>query len=132
MALGELIADLRREGLGIILTTHYMDEAERLSDRMVVLRQGRVAADDTPRAVVGNLVGDHVLVVRTDAMDAALRNWFSDRRIPVPAVRLGEWHVPLSGDNLSAFTADWAHRPFEIRSATLDDLFVHLSQEDAA
>jgi len=59
----ELIDTLRRDGLGIVLTTHYMDEAERLSDELVVLREGRMVAAGKPRAVLGDLVGEHVLVL---------------------------------------------------------------------
>ena len=38
VAVWELINGLRAEGMGVVLTTHYMDEAERLSDRLLVLR----------------------------------------------------------------------------------------------
>ena len=44
----ELIDGLRDLGKTILLTTHYMDEAQHLADRIVVLAQGRVIADDTP------------------------------------------------------------------------------------
>jgi ABC-2 type transport system ATP-binding protein len=45
----ELIDGLRELGKTILLTTHYMDEAQHLADRIVVLAQGRVIADDTPQ-----------------------------------------------------------------------------------
>jgi lipooligosaccharide transport system ATP-binding protein len=57
MAVWDLVSGLRRDGLGIVLTTHYMDEAERLSDALVVLSRGRVVAGGAPRAVGGVLVG---------------------------------------------------------------------------
>ena len=66
----ELIDALRRDGLGIVLTTHYMDEAERLADALLVLRDGRTVAAGPPRAVLGDWVGEHVLVL--DARDPAV------------------------------------------------------------
>ncbi|MFI5327150.1 MAG: ABC transporter ATP-binding protein, partial [Candidatus Rokuibacteriota bacterium] len=63
MGVWDLVAGLRAEGLGIILTTHYMDEAERLSDALTVLAHGRVVARGTAKTVLGDLVGEHVIVV---------------------------------------------------------------------
>src|SRR5258706_4029891 len=63
MGVWDLVDGLRAEGLGIILTTHYMDEAERLSDALTVLAHGRVVARGTAKTVLGDLVGEHVIVV---------------------------------------------------------------------
>ena len=56
----EVIAGLRRLGKTIFLTTHYMDEAEYLADRITVLSAGRVVADGTPRTLGGR---DHMSTV---------------------------------------------------------------------
>src|SRR5690606_13876445 len=48
----ELVRAMRAEGMGIILTTHYMDEAERLSDELLVIDAGRSIARGTTRAVL--------------------------------------------------------------------------------
>ncbi|ASU84555.1 ABC transporter ATP-binding protein [Nocardiopsis gilva YIM 90087] len=47
MATWDLIGELRAAGVGVVLTTHYMDEAERLADRVVIIDHGRVVADGT-------------------------------------------------------------------------------------
>jgi len=130
MALWELISDLRRDGMAIVLTTHYMDEAERLADRMVVLRRGRVVADDPPLRILGELVGEHVVVLHRDQLDEPLRAWLAERSLVLDAPILGAHHLPLHGEQLTAFTAAWGERPFEVRKPTLDDLFVHLARED--
>ncbi len=49
----EVIAGLRKLGKTIFLTTHYMDEAEYLADRIAVLSAGRIVADGTPRPSAG-------------------------------------------------------------------------------
>src|ERR687888_97964 len=58
VAVWDLVNGLRAEGLGIVLTTHYMDEAERLSDALTVLAQGKVAAHGTPKSVLGDMLGE--------------------------------------------------------------------------
>ena len=63
VAVWELIAALRAAGLGVVLTTHYMDEAERLSDRLVVMQTGAVRASGPARTVLGDVVGEHVVVL---------------------------------------------------------------------
>ncbi|MCQ8895328.1 ATP-binding cassette domain-containing protein [Limnobacter humi] len=54
---------LKRQGMAILLTTHDMDEAERLADRVAVLNGGVVVALDTPRALIETHVGTQVLEV---------------------------------------------------------------------
>ncbi|MEU7897943.1 ABC transporter ATP-binding protein [Nonomuraea sp. NPDC049152] len=49
----ELVADLRAAGVAVVLTTHYMDEAERLADRVVIIDRGRVVAEGTPASLTG-------------------------------------------------------------------------------
>ncbi|MET9337994.1 ABC transporter ATP-binding protein [Nonomuraea sp. NPDC003804] len=49
----ELVADLRTAGVAVVLTTHYMDEAERLADHVVIIDRGRVVAEGTPSSLTG-------------------------------------------------------------------------------
>jgi ABC-2 type transport system ATP-binding protein len=59
--LWEIIRDFRARGRTILLTTHYMDEAERLCDRVAVVDQGRVIALGSPAELIARLGGDHVV-----------------------------------------------------------------------
>jgi lipooligosaccharide transport system ATP-binding protein len=52
LSLWQRIRDLRQHGTSVLLTTHYMDEAERLCDRLVILAEGRVVADGSPAALI--------------------------------------------------------------------------------
>ncbi|MHA4847277.1 ABC transporter ATP-binding protein [Flavitalea antarctica] len=54
--LWDLITDIRKQGTTIIITTHYMDEAEVLCDRVAIIDAGRIIALDTPDKLVDNLV----------------------------------------------------------------------------
>ncbi|NUT44359.1 MAG: ABC transporter ATP-binding protein [Thermoactinospora sp.] len=49
----DLVADLRTAGVGVVLTTHHMDEAERLADHVVIIDRGRVVAEGSPASLTG-------------------------------------------------------------------------------
>jgi ABC-2 type transport system ATP-binding protein len=59
--LWDIVRDLRRRGRTVLLTTHYMDEAERLCDRVAIVDQGKVIALGTPAELIASLRGDHVI-----------------------------------------------------------------------
>ena len=59
--LWELIEGFKAGGRAILLTTHYMDEAERLCDRIAIVDHGRVIAEGTPRELIASLQAEHVL-----------------------------------------------------------------------
>ena len=126
MGVWDLVDGLRAEGLGIILTTHYMDEAERLSDALTVLARGRVVARGTAKGVLGDLVGEHVIVVEV-SQGAAVAAWLTARGRGEPASVLGAWHVPVSGEELAEFARAFPALRYEVRGPTLDDLFLKLS-----
>ncbi|MFB6179705.1 MAG: ABC transporter ATP-binding protein [Halorientalis sp.] len=62
-----LIEDLAAGGTTVFLTTHYMEEAERLADRVGLLADGNLVACDTPEELIGSHGGDSRLVIGTDA-----------------------------------------------------------------
>ncbi len=128
MAVWDLVDGLRAEGLGIVLTTHYMEEAERLSDALTVLAQGRVVAHGTPKHVLGDLLGEHVVVVDAEAAGRAdVAGWLAHRGLGAPAGVLGQWHLPLRADELADFARTFPHLRYEMRPPTLDDLFLKLA-----
>jgi lipooligosaccharide transport system ATP-binding protein len=128
--LWQLVDGLRADGLAIVLTTHYMEEAERLSDVLTVLARGRVVAHGTPKAVLGDVVGEHVVTIPAEAAaTAALLPWLAARALPEPAAILGNWHLPLSAETLADFARTFPHLRYEVRGPTLDDLFLQLSLE---
>ncbi len=54
--LWELIKDIRKKGVTVIITTHYMDEAELLCDRVAIMDKGKIIALDTPKQLIENLL----------------------------------------------------------------------------
>jgi len=69
----EHVERLKAEGMTIVYTTHYMEEAERLCDRVAIMDEGRILALDTPKGLIGLLGGGVIHVgVAPDAIEALL------------------------------------------------------------
>lgn len=133
--LWDLINQFRAEGRTIVLTTHYMDEAERLCDRVAIVDQGKVIALDTPRRLIASLGAEHVVSFKLDegqaADDAALASLDG-----VTAVRRDQDSTELTSMELRrTVPALLGHlernglrlRELGTHSATLEDVFVSLT-----
>jgi ABC-2 type transport system ATP-binding protein len=133
--LWDLITAFRSDGRTILLTTHYMDEAERLCDRVAIVDHGKVIALDTPRALIASLGAEHVVGFRLeegatvdDEVLRGIEGVTSVRRdgdqIELTAVELRRT-VPA----LLAFLERGKLQLSELRthSATLEDVFVSLT-----
>ncbi|MGQ9560748.1 MAG: ATP-binding protein DrrA1-3 family domain-containing protein [Candidatus Oleimicrobiaceae bacterium] len=65
-AMWDLVRQIRDRGKTIFLTTHFMDEAERLCDRVAIVDHGRIVALDTPKNLITSLRAEYRLVFRID------------------------------------------------------------------
>ena len=72
-AIWDLIRDIRARGKTVFLTTHLMEEAERLCDRVAILDHGRIVDIDTPARLVSRHCPERTVVLATDNPDAATR-----------------------------------------------------------
>ena len=63
----EIVEDLKQRGRTVLLTTHYMEEAERLCDRVGIIDHGRLLALGSPRELIASLGAEHVIEVAVDA-----------------------------------------------------------------
>ncbi|HUH14273.1 MAG TPA: ABC transporter ATP-binding protein [Gaiellaceae bacterium] len=119
---------LKQRGVTLVLTTHYMDEAEQLCDRLVVMDHGRIVAEGSPRQLIDRFSTREVVEVR-----------FEDARPELPALDgLGD-RIEELPDRLLIYTADGdataaalAERDLPphstlIRRSTLEDVFLHLT-----
>ena len=132
--LWELIGELRAGGRTIVLTTHYMEEAERLCDRVAIVDHGRAIALGTPRTLVQSLGADHV--VEFALGDAPIDAERLSRLEGVRSVRSnnGSWSLTVAELHvaLPAILAEVERRgatlaELRTHSATLDDVFVSLT-----
>jgi ABC-2 type transport system ATP-binding protein len=133
--LWELIERFKANGRAILLTTHYMEEAERLCDRVAIVDHGRIIALGTPRELVASLRAEHVVefavgsAVRLDegALQAVVGVSAAARRDGTWRLRVAELHrtVPALLDELHRQNAQLTE--LRTHSATLEDVFVELT-----
>jgi len=79
LALWELLGGLNAEGQTIMLTTHYMEEADKLCDRVAIMDHGRILALDTPAALKRSVGADTIVTVKADGDTAQLAEAFEAR-----------------------------------------------------
>ncbi len=66
LAIWEVVERFRAEGGTVVLTTHYMEEAARLCDRVAIIDRGRIVDEDTPAALVASLGADQIVELHTE------------------------------------------------------------------
>ena len=126
----ERLFRLKQQGVTLVLTTHYMDEAEQLCDRLVVMDHGRIAAEGSPRELIDAWSTREVLELRFEIEDLAA---MAEKLQGVPArIEVLPDRVLLYVDNGDAALADVHQRGVEprsalVRRATLEDVFLRLT-----
>ena len=122
---------LKQRGVTLILTTHYMDEAEQLCDRLVVMDHGKIAAEGTPRDLIARYSTPEVLELRftPGAQDDAVEKIkdLSPERMEVTADRILLYAA--DGDDFLARVHRAGLEPLTelVRRSTLEDVFLHLT-----
>jgi ABC-2 type transport system ATP-binding protein len=135
-AIFEHVERLRNEGMTVLYTTHYMEEAERLCDRVAIVDEGRIVALDTPRKLISDLGGGIVhLGVTNGRMDEKLLGEIRslpkvksaarfDGKVEVETVRAQEALVHL----LELFGRTDTHiTALQVLEPNLETVFLHLT-----
>jgi ABC-2 type transport system ATP-binding protein len=133
--LWELIEQFKADGRAILLTTHYMEEAERLCDRVAIVDRGRIIALGTPRELVASLTAEHVVefAVGPNAnLDALAIQSVPGVSAAAPRdgvwrVRVGELHRTVPALLAELHRQEALLTELRTHSATLEDVFVELT-----
>lgn len=126
----ERLYRLKRQGATLFLTTHYMDEAEQLCDRILVMDKGRIVAEGSPRQLIERYVPREVLELRLDDGVRAARS--ADVKALASHVEDLHDRLQLHGDDGEQLLAQ-VHAlgvPVEralVRRASLEDVFLRLT-----
>ncbi len=129
-AVWDVVQRLKEQGRTIVLTTHYMEEAELLCDRVAIMNQGKIIAEDTPRGLIAGLGAAEVVEIESDApLSVAdfsnLAGVVSCRdhgAALVLSVRQVHAAVPAVLDRLEALSRPLVR--LATRHATLEDVFL--------
>lgn len=124
--LWEKLKALKAQGLSILLTTHYMEEAERLCDRLVIVDHGRILVEGRPLALVRERVGHSVLEI--SAPDQQVRDFLAREECRVEDLGSRLLVYLDDGDQLFLkLTREVRTEGCTLRPAGLEDLFLKLT-----
>ncbi len=134
----DLLEKHKTEDRSILLTTHYMDEAEQLADRVAVVDHGRIIAHGSPRSLIESVCGKQILCFRfTDALhqDEMKARFASELPWIDEAILNGGTYELISSDPVGRLTelcrvsdrAGLILEQLELRRATLEDVFLKLT-----
>jgi len=123
----EKLRDLKKEGLTVLITTHYMDEAFQLCDRILIMDKGRKAMEGPPQELLDRNIEQYVLeIVSADAAKA-----LSSAQVPdgVRVDRSPERPVFYSNEAhlLRRISKGLGHGEYHLRESNLEDLFLKLT-----
>lgn len=124
----KLVSQLKQSGCGVLLTTHYMDEAQRLCDRLILLQQGKMIDQGTPQELIERTVGQEVVEIEG----------ISEATLQQLANQTGSWYRPFGNSYLIGLPTDnpqplWeqlcASQPERLtrRHTNLEDVFLRLT-----
>lgn len=131
--LWDVVGDYQKAGGTVLLTTHYMDEAQHLCDRVAIVDRGKVIAIGTPTELIRSLAAEHFVIVDS------VQSPSDEDLLAVPevvAVERQEQRLVLTVESvhrtlpplLQLFSArEFAIDGLSTRHATLEDVFVHLT-----
>ena len=142
--LWDLVDELKQAGRTIILTTHYMDEAERLCDRVAIMDHGKVIALGTPQQLIGTVGGEDIVEFAVSGNDASAAErahgvvdvaqleaigGVHSHRVDAGLHQLSVSELHLAVPRIfAALNEQGLHlSEFRTHSATLEDVFVRLT-----
>jgi len=121
------VRQLKKQGVTVILTTHYMDEAEFLCDRILIVDHGKIIEQGTPTELIKKHVGGEVLEVDYDEkLELTLKAAFAEARFERVGDRLQIFTDQPHGV-FEAFLSEHKLQNVSIRHANIEDVFLKLT-----
>lgn len=125
----ERLEELKAKGLTILLTTHYMEEASRLCDRLIIMDKGRILVEGKPIDLVKKYMGHDIIEVVNP--DDALRHFIQSNQIQHE--QIGQRLIIYDHAKESLYheiSNNYCQSGCSMRMATLEDVFLHLTGRD--
>ncbi len=122
----EKIAALKKRGLTVLLTTHYMEEAASLCDRLMIIDHGKILVEGRPDDLITQHAGRQVIEI--EGADAALRTYLTDQGVQVDD--LGERlivYTPEESELHRVIREQFCSERCTFRNGTLEDVFLRLT-----
>ena len=130
-SLWDVVRHMKAEGRTVVITTHYMDEAEALCDRLAIVDHGKVIARGTPASLIADLGLPSIVELSFNGAAPDPAAFASRLGSPVES-REDRWEIPAADPKSilpklleSAEATGTAYEQVHIRRATLEDVFLH-------
>ena len=117
------VRHMREAGITVLLTTHYMEEASQLADRVIVMNEGKILLEGEPEVLVQNEVGQEVVELWN--VTDATREFIEQQDWPMESVE-GRLYIcdRVGGEVAHAIESRFPEQDRQIRHATLEDVFL--------
>jgi lipooligosaccharide transport system ATP-binding protein len=123
------IEELKRQGLSVLLTTHYMEEASRLCDRVIIMDHGRILVEGHPRELIKAYAGHEIIEISHP--DSSIRDFVKSKNLKYED--LGHRVIIQGNDDKHIYREICRLHPESgclLRMATLEDVFLKLTGRD--
>ncbi len=121
------IEELKRQGLSVLLTTHYMEEASRLCDRVIIMDQGRILVEGIPRELIKAHAGRNIIEISHP--EPSLTDYVKSENLPFED--LGDrLIIQGNNDHYREICRMYPDSGCLMRMATLEDVFLKLTGRD--
>ena len=138
IAMWDAVRRLREEGITVVLTTHYMEEADELCDRVAIIDHGKILVEDTPAALKGSVGAQKVYALElSEAAGAAMLGEQLKQMPGVRGVETTSSGILIFADNADGLLPDIvrASNPYGLRDLTitetsLETVFIRLTGRD--
>jgi len=126
----DVLANLKKIGKTVFLTTHYMEEAQVLATRIAIVNKGKIAAMGSPQELIDEYGGLKILIIRK--ADENLAKKLGDKFEHVTMNSNGDIHIKIDNTDelysiMSLLTAMKAEKDIEIQTPTLEDVFLKIT-----
>jgi lipooligosaccharide transport system ATP-binding protein len=126
-AIWDQLRTLKSKGITILLSTHYMDEAEKLCDRILIIDHGRILVEGSPRELISRFVMDFALEARgCDGRQLQSH----DSRIVSESRGSTHFYFASSAEQLAPLLRSYEHIETHLRPSNLEDVFLRLTGMD--
>jgi lipooligosaccharide transport system ATP-binding protein len=122
----EKLGELKKSGLTVVITTHYMEEATQLCDRLVIVDHGKILVDGSPESLIEQHAGKHIIEI--EGPDQALIEYIKQHGVEYDDLgnRLILYDPERKGMN-NAIRRQYCNEKCIYRNSTLEDVFLRLT-----
>lgn len=124
------VKELHQNGTTIVLTTHYMHEAEVLCDRLVILNKGQIVAEGSPQSMIQQHTPGYVGIFSLDDKNKVQKIIAQKNNLHLYEDTSGIYLRTQTLSDLTSFHSDHALTPLQIRPSNLEDVFLKLTGQE--